>query len=74
MDDFSLPSVNAMKVVTLADWKLDNHITQHIMSSDLNPLHPKISKHILHTVLYTFLKIMKRRNISTLVGDMLRRN
>ena len=74
MDDFSLPSVNAMNVVTLADWKLDNHITQHIMSSDLNLLHPKISKHILHTVLYTFLKIMKRRNISTLVGDMLRRN
>ena len=74
MDDFSLPSVNAMNVVTLADWKLDNHITQHIMSSDLNPLHPKISKHILHTVLYTFLKIMKRRNISTLVDDMLRRN
>ena len=74
MDDFSLPSVNAMNVVTLADWKLDNHITQHIMSSDLNPLHLEISKHILHTVPYTFLKIMERRNISTLVGDMLRRN
>ena len=27
----------------------------------LNPLHPIISLHILHTALYTFLKVLKRR-------------
>ena len=26
-----------------------------------NPLHPKISMHILHTVLYTFPKVLTRR-------------
>ena len=28
---------------------------------DLNPLHPKISMHILHTVFYTFPKVLTRR-------------
>ena len=27
----------------------------------MNPLHPNISMHILHTVLYTFLNILPRR-------------
>ena len=27
----------------------------------LNPLHPKISMHILHTVLYTFPLVLTRR-------------
>ena len=27
----------------------------------LNPFHPNISLHILHTVLYTFPKVLKRR-------------
>ena len=27
----------------------------------LNPLHPNISLHILHTALYTFPKVLKRR-------------
>ena len=27
----------------------------------LSPLHPNISMHILHTVLYTFLKVLTRR-------------
>ena len=28
---------------------------------DLNPLHPKISMHILHTVLHIFPKMLTRR-------------
>ena len=31
----------------------------HILS--LNPLHPNISRHILHTVLYTYPKVLTRR-------------
>ena len=27
----------------------------------LDPLHPNLSRHILHTVLYTFLKVLTRR-------------
>ena len=27
----------------------------------VNPLHPKISMHILHTVLYTFRRVLLRR-------------
>ena len=30
-------------------------------SSMINPLHPNINMRILHTVLYTFLKGLKRR-------------
>ena len=39
----------------------------------INPLHPNISMHILHTVLYTFLKVLTRRICLTIkasqVGD-----
>ena len=38
-----------------------------------NPLHPNISKHILHTVLYTFPKVLTRRigqqSMASFVGD-----
>ena len=37
-------------------WRARN--TQKIT---LNPLHPRISMHILHTVLYTFSKVLTRR-------------
>ena len=42
----------------------------------LNPLHPNISMHILHTVLYTFPKMLTRRICLTIksfliVGDHL---
>ena len=41
-----------------------------------NPLHPNISMHILHTVLYTFPKVLTRRICLTvksffLLGDHL---
>ena len=29
--------------------------------SYINPLHPNISMHIIHTVLYAFLKVLTRR-------------
>ena len=32
----------------------------------LNPLHPKVSMHILHTVLFTFPKVLTRRISSTI--------
>ena len=39
----------------------------------LNPSHPNISMHILHTVLHIFLKVLTRRKCLTikisLVGD-----
>ena len=39
----------------------------------INPLHPSISGHILHTVLYTFPKVLTRRICLTIkasqVGD-----
>ena len=31
------------------------------MNASFNPLHPNISMHILHTVLYTFPKVLRRR-------------
>ena len=31
------------------------------MKASFNPLHPNISMHILHTVLYTFHKVLRRR-------------
>ena len=36
-----------------------------LISRPVNPLHPNISLHILHTVLYTFLKVLTRRFCST---------
>ena len=33
--------------------------------SGVNPLQPNISKHFLHTVLYTFARVPKRRNYVT---------
>ena len=32
-----------------------------IQYEQVNPLHPNISMHILHTVLYTFPKLLTRR-------------
>ena len=32
-----------------------------IMTSAINPLHPNIKMHILHTVFYTFPKVVVRR-------------
>ena len=29
--------------------------------AQINPLHPNISMHILHTILYTFPKVLTRR-------------
>ena len=40
-----------------------------IIHYDFNPLHPNISMHILHTVLHTFLKDLKRRICLTLMFD-----
>ena len=36
----------------------------------LNPLYPGISKHILHTVLYTFPEVLTRRiKLASFAGD-----
>ena len=46
--------------------------TWHLQRAQFNPLHPNISMHILHTVLYTFPKVLTRRIYLTnksLVGD-----
>ena len=37
----------------------------------INPLHPNISMHILHTVLHTFLKVLKRRICFTVKSSWL---
>ena len=34
---------------------------EHLVGRKINPLHPNISMHILHTVLYTFPKVLTRR-------------
>ena len=39
-------------------------------SSMIHPLHPNISMHILHTVLYTFLKGLKRRICLTVKSSL----
>ena len=35
-----------------------------------NPLHPNISMHILHTFIYTFLKVLTRR-ICLAIGSLI---
>ena len=35
-----------------------------------NPLHPNISMHILHTFIYTFLKVLTRR-ICLAIGSLM---
>ena len=53
-----------------ADTPTDKNLTQNFYSLKLktfpNPLHPNISMHILHTVLYTFSNILMRRTCLTL--------
>ena len=39
-------------------------------SSMINPLHPNINMHILHTVLYTFLEGLKRRICLTVKSSL----
>ena len=39
--------------------------TENLSYYGLNPLHPNISVHILHTVLFTFPKVLTRRICST---------
>ena len=36
-----------------------------------NPLHPNINIHILHTVLYTFTKVLTRRICLTITDEFL---
>ena len=36
-----------------------NYVFKH--NYEINPLHPNISMHILHIVLYTFPKVLMRR-------------
>ena len=45
---------------TIKSWELEQnaHIGRY---NAFIPLHPSISKHILHTVLYTFPKVLTRR-------------
>ena len=57
------------KVLNLARADLNDGVNsdkrQHVVDNKrnycLNPLHPKISMHILHTVFYTFPKVLSRR-------------
>ena len=48
-----------------------NYVFKH--NYEINPLHPNISMHILHIVLYTFPKVLMRRIFlyarASLVGD-----
>ena len=39
-----------------------------LKSKQFNSLHPNINMHILHTVLYTFLKVLTRRICLTVAG------
>ena len=45
-------------------------LPQNIILQALNPLHPNISMHILHSVLYTFLKGRKRRICLTVKSSL----
>ena len=37
--------------------------SEKVKRRKINPLHPNISMHILHTILYTFLKVLKREKL-----------
>ena len=39
-----------------------------VKSDDINPLHSNISMHILHTVLYTFPRVLTRRMSLTILS------
>ena len=41
--------------------QLERKYQYSIMTSAINPLHPNIKMHILHTVLYKFPKVVVRR-------------
>ena len=42
--------------------KLSDHVSiRHLPLYVINPFQPNISMHILHTVLYTFVKLLTRR-------------
>ena len=45
---------------TIKSWELEQHAHNGRRNAFI-PLHPNISKHILHTVLYTFPKVLTRR-------------
>ena len=48
-------------------WSKASSVGDHFLySRDLNPLHPNISMHILHTVRYTFPKVLTRRIFLTI--------
>ena len=45
--------------------KLSDHVSiRHLPLYVINPLQPNISMHILHTVLYTFPKVLDKENLS----------
>ena len=60
-----------MCLISVSNVELDNNI--RVWLYHLDPLHPNISMHILHTVLCTFPKVLTRRTCqkskASLLGD-----
>ena len=42
-------------------WVFLSHAVFRLVIKGVNPLHPSIRMHILHTVLFTFLTVLTRR-------------
>ena len=65
--NYTYGRLNPRNVHTYAKKKKQKKNTR-IINSPPNPLHPNISMHILHTVLYTFPVVLTRRICLTIKG------
>ena len=55
-----------LSILSLANYRRKKFLL--LKSKQFNSLHPNINMHILHTVLYTFLKVLTRRICLTIAG------
>ena len=55
-----------LSILSLANYHRKKFLL--LKSKQFNSLHPNINMHILHTVLYTFLKVLTRRICLTVAG------
>ena len=53
--------INETAAIELTSLSITSALAKEDVFHFLNPLHLNISIHILHTVLYTFLKVLTRR-------------
>ena len=58
---YSYLALNIFWVISLSFLSLYSVSSLENLQHPLSPIHPNINMHILHTVLYTFLKVLMRR-------------